>query len=331
MTIEKLPSGSYRIRQMVNGKRFSITVDHKPTKKEAEMLLYEKANFNNTEKEKGKSFFDCAYDYTEIKQNVLSVTTVKAYKSLLRNAFSDQFLKKDINAITMEDIQIEINTYAANHSPKTVRNMNGFISAVFAIYKPTMDISTTLPQKVKNEAYIPSDEDIRRIFEYAKDTEYEIGLKLCAMGLRRSEMCALTVDDLDGNMLTINKALVLDENNHWVIKTTKTTESTRQIYLSDDLANDIRSRGYIFNGYPNAIYKYLQATQNKLGIPNFSLHKLRHYFASSAHTLGIPDVYIMQAGGWKTDGVLKQVYRHALSDKNVEMQKRIADQMAKLY
>ena len=37
--------------------------------------------------------------------------------------------------------------------------------------------------------------------------------------------------------------------------------------------------------------------------------------------LGIPDVYIMQRGGWGNDGTLKAVYRHALSDKAQEMNK----------
>ncbi|MCQ2211295.1 MAG: site-specific integrase [Paludibacteraceae bacterium] len=331
MNISKLPSGSYRVRKTIDGVCYSVTLAYKPNKREAEQLIADKLQEKKMSRKAGKTFFDCAYDYIEIKRNILSPTTIKAYKSLLNNAFEDWFLKKDIEQIKMEDIQKIVNIYSANHAPKTTRNLNGFISAVFDIYRPSMDISTTLPQKVKNEAYIPSDDDVRRIFEFSKGSEYEIGLKLCAMGLRRSEMCALNVDDLDGNILTINKALVLDEFNHWVIKTTKTTESTRQIYISDELADAIRERGYIFNGYPNAIYKYLCATQDKLNIPHFSLHKLRHYFASSSHAIGIPDVYIMSAGGWRTDATLKSVYRHAMSDKNIEMQKRIADQMSKLY
>ena len=44
-------------------------------------------------------------------------------------------------------------------------------------------------------------------------------------------------------------------------------------------------------------------------------HDLRHYYASIAHALGVPDVYIMQQGGWKTDNVMKRVYRDALSDR----------------
>ena len=46
---------------------------------------------------------------------------------------------------------------------------------------------------------------------------------------------------------------------------------------------------------------------------------LRHYCASIQHALGIPDAYIMQRGGWNSDAVLKQVYRHALSDRAVQM------------
>ena len=39
MTINKLPSGNYRIRQTVKGKAYSLTVNHKPTLYEAEQLL----------------------------------------------------------------------------------------------------------------------------------------------------------------------------------------------------------------------------------------------------------------------------------------------------
>lgn len=35
MKIEKLPSGSYRIRKMYKGQTYTIVFDHKPTQKEA--------------------------------------------------------------------------------------------------------------------------------------------------------------------------------------------------------------------------------------------------------------------------------------------------------
>ena len=39
MTVEKLKSGSYRIRQAYNGVRYSVTVPYKPTKKECLQLM----------------------------------------------------------------------------------------------------------------------------------------------------------------------------------------------------------------------------------------------------------------------------------------------------
>lgn len=59
------------------------------------------------------------------------------------------------------------------------------------------------------------------------------------------------------------------------------------------------------------------------GLPHFRFHDLRHYSASIQHALGIPDAYIMQRGGWKNDGVLKQVYRHTLEEKTAEMNRKV--------
>ena len=68
MTIEKLPSGSYRIKQMYNGKTYRVTVDHKPTQKEALILLAEVMDGCDI---KG-SFKTAALDYIEMKRNILS-------------------------------------------------------------------------------------------------------------------------------------------------------------------------------------------------------------------------------------------------------------------
>ena len=106
------------------------------------------------------------------------------------------------------------------------------------------------PQKVKNEPYIPSDDEVIRILEYAKGTDYEIPLILACYGLRRSEICALTLEDINDDVVSITKAKVQDEDKKWVIKTTKTTSSTREIIIPMDVADKIRQKGYIYKGYP---------------------------------------------------------------------------------
>ncbi len=83
-----------------------------------------------------------------------------------------------------------------------------------------------------------------------------------------------------------------------------------------EIAAKIREKGYIYKGHPNTITRYLEKLQDKLDIPRFSLHKLRHYFASKMSSLNIPEEDIMRMGGWETDYVMKGVYRHSMEDKN---------------
>jgi integrase len=68
--------------------------------------------------------------------------------------------------------------------------------------------------------------------------------------------------------------------------------------------------------------------QKKLGIPHFSLHKMRHFFASYMHQLGMSDKQIQEAGGWKTDGIMKTVYQHAMNMD--EAKKKMADSIGGL-
>lgn len=328
MKIEKLPSGSYRVRKMYKGITYTVTFEHKPTQKEVTQAIAAEMDKEPVKKTR-LTFETAAKQYIDVKSNVLSPSSINGYESIVRN-LSEKFRSKLINDITAIDIQKEINDYSFNRSAKTVRNAHGFISAVLGMFCPNTIISTTLPQKVKSAQYTPSDDDVKRILERAKGTDYEIPLLLATFGLRRSEICALTLEDLDGNTLTINKALVVNKDKEFVIKTTKTTEGTREIYIPDYLANLIRERGYIYQGFPGNILKYLNRTQDALGIPRFRLHALRHYYASMAHSIGIPDSYIMQAGGWKSDSTLKRVYRHAMEDKNESMQKVAADYVTNL-
>ena len=147
-------------------------------------------------------------------------------------------------------------------------------------------------------------------------------------GLRRSEVCALTVEDLSGNVLTINKALVEDSDRKWVIKSTKTEDSARQIIISDYLANLIRQQGYIYNGSAGQIWEYLRTVQDKLGIPRFPLHKMRHFYASYLHDLGYSPKQIQDSGGWKTSKIMETVYQHALDVEQAK--KNMANDIASL-
>lgn len=328
MTIEKLPSGSYRIKQMADGKVYRVTLDHKPTNAEALRILAKEIERNPKKSPANMTFREVGEQYIDSKSNILSPSTVRVYLSYLKE-LPEEFSEKKVNQITSISVQKVVNDYAVGRSPKTVANMSAFIVSVLK----SADIEVKrpqLPQKEKKPVHIPSEEDIAKVFALIKaDGKYEIPLTLCALGMRRSEVCALTIDDLDGNTITINKALVQDQNKNWVVKTTKTTESTRTIIIPDYLADKIREQGYIFNGFPGMLRQSLIRFEKIAGVEHFSLHKLRHFFASYSHQKGYTDKQIQAAGGWRTDNVLRTVYQHAMDMENAK--KGMATDITELF
>jgi integrase len=310
MSIEKLPSGSYRATVMVNGVRYRRTFNHKPTQKEVMQALA--AEMSEDPKPEALTFEQAAVKYCESKESVLSPKTLREYLGM-NKSLPEWFRMLEICNINQLAINRLVNSLASQkQAPKTIKNTHGFISAVLKTFRPDMVINTTLPQKRKEEPYIPSTEDIKKMLARLEGTEYEIPFILACYGMRRSEICALTVDDIEGNVVHINKALVQDSNNEWVLKITKTTKSTRDIVIPSEVADKIRSKGYVYIGHPNNISKVYGRMEKELGIPHFSPHKLRHYFASKMSAMGVPETDILALGGWETDNIMKSVYRHSM-------------------
>lgn len=308
MTIDKLPSGSYRIRHTQDKRTYSVTIPYKPSKKEAFELIQNK--INNVHE--CIIFEDAAKEYIGVKSNVLSPASIREYSSILRN-LPEWFISLDISKIDDYTLQKFVNQHSADHSPKSTRNAYGFVMGVIRLFYPKSNISATLPQKRHTERYTPSHDDVERILKEAEGTEYYVPIYLATLSLRCSEICALTIFDLKDNTLTINKALVRSNNGYVLKNTPKTDKSNRKVKIPHELAEKIREQGYIYKNYPQQIDKFLRRTQKSLGIPSFGVHRLRHYFASYAHELGYSDAVIQAVGGWSTDNVMKSVYRHALN------------------
>lgn len=325
MKIEKRGSDNYRIRKMYKGQTYTVSFDHKPTQKEAMQAMADELDRVKT-KNTSLTFQAACEEYIESKRNVLSPSTIRGYTAIMRQ-LPNNFLLKNIYDITAVDVQKEINYIAKDHSPKTVRNQHGFISSVLGFFCPNLKLNTTLPQKIKSEPYTPSSEDVKQILAAVKDTPYEIVIVLACYGMRRSEICALTPDDIDGDIVQINKALVPDEKQRWTTKATKTTSSKREIIIPLNIANKIKEQGYVYQGNPDSISRYLKQLEGKLGIPYFSLHKLRHYFASKMSALGVPDADILKLGGWETDYVMKSVYRHSMMEKEKNAKRDAAEKL----
>ena len=308
MTIEKLPSGSYRIGQMEDGTLYRLTVDHKPTNAEAVRLM---SRHIAKRKPSGvnPTLAEACEAYIESKKGIASPATIRGYVSIAKN-LPEEFAKKHLAQISSIDLQRLVSTYAKTHSAKSTKNLSSFVLGAIRAYDYAVQ-SPKLPDKPPKEGYVPSEDDIIRILDMAKDTPMDVPFRLACYGLRRSEICALTLADLDGNVLTVSKAVVFGEDHTWHTKGTKTRQSTRKVLIDDALAEKIRQQGYIFRMHPATLNKNLYKMQDALGIPRFSIHKMRHFFASHLAHLGFTEAQLKSMGGWSSD-VLKRVYTHPM-------------------
>lgn len=325
---KKLPSGAWRVRVFIgkdkDGKKKYKSVTA-PTKKEAKKAADRlELSLTSSVVDYNDLTLEQAYDrYIESKSSVLSPSTIAGYEKCKRNYFSELMPFK-LTKLTAVMVQNSVNALSAEHSPKTVRNAHGLLSAVLKTYCPTLILNTTLPQKIKPQYTIPTTEEINRLLELATD-KIKVPIKLASQGsLRRSEICALTINDFNDFGVNINKAVVEDEDGNFVTKTTKTEAGTRFVPLTRELVKECREWKY-FGIKPGTLSKAFDRLVKKADVPYFSFHKLRHYFASECHARGIPDQYIAEIGGWQTVDMLHKIYQHTLRDKTDTMSAKIVN------
>ncbi len=341
-TAKKLPSGSWRCQVFdytdENGKRHyrSFTSDNpdpKKAKKEAEYLASE---FSLNKKEytgKVSISFGCAMGrYNDLKEGVLSPYSITSYITIKRCLENDYtwFCEKNIPDITQVDIQKVVNEMSMKLSPKTVRSRHGYIVSVLTENGYDKPIKTQLPQKKRPNHYIPTENEVVTLLKAVAGTEMEVPIMLAAFGMmRRGEICALTPDDFNGNVAHIHKNMVRANDGTFHIKVPKTFSGDRYVALPQFVVDAIKKKGYVTNYVPDTITKNFEILLEKNKMPHFRFHDLRHFSASVRHTL-VPDAYTVKAGGWSSESMLQNVYRHTMSDREKEMSDKVNNHFSSL-
>ena len=333
MNITKLPSGNYRIRETVNGINYSKTIKFKPKKYEAEQIIAEM--IGNGDTSVVRITVEAAMrKLLERKEKKLSPSTISRYYGYINN-YPKELLGLPLSVLTDDLLQKYINQMSKGKSRKYMKNLVSFLKSSITEYRKKYHPDVYVPTDdgiSKSQRYEPVDSDIKAIVKEIQGSVYEIPIKLAMLGLRRSEICALTINDVGDCSVKINKVLVLDKDKKWVVKRLlKNGDIERTVFIPKELELKIREQGFIYEGHPGSIGRYLSVTLQKLHIEHFSLHRLRHYYASVSHAIGLPDAYIMRNGGWKTDEVLKRVYRHAQDDKIDQFNKVLATTYDQLF
>lgn len=336
-TAKKLPSGNWRVQVFshtdANGKKVieSFTAS---TKEEANLWASEFAAKKKRRKTFNLTVYEAIEGYINAKENVLSPSTIRAYRIQLRNNYST-IANTSIKKLTNEQLQIFVSALTEYVTPKSVANIYGLLSSALRFYMPDAVFHVTLPKRAKKRKNAPSDEDIQKLFNIAPPE-----LKKCiALGaftsMRRGEICALTYGDMEDHIIHVTKDIVQGFDKKWYIKDLpKTEDSYRDCYVPDNvlklLGSGEKSERIIKYKNPTSVTRVFTRIRDSLGL-NVCFHDLRHYYASIGAVLGIPDNYLADFGGWKRgSNVMKSVYQNSIKDKSESYAEKMAEHFNKL-
>lgn len=277
------------------------------------------------------SLGDAIDRFIELKTPVLSPSTILGYKAVRRVRLQG-IMQLRLCDLTSIIIQQEISRESQTCSPKTVRNAYGLLTAVLKQYHPTLQLQVRLPQKTREEICIPSLDDINALIKAADDLgDHDLALAImfgAQLGLRRSELCALTFADIKNGSVTINKAVVRGSDMVYRVKQPKSAAGYRTLPLTDQLTSRLSSlsgapEDFLVSLRPDLITRHFEKLQQSLNMTPFRFHDLRHYNASVMISLGIPTMYITRRLGHSSDDMVKRVYGHLISDKQEEVNRQM--------
>ena len=328
--IRKLPSGAYTCQLRVNGQSISITderydvVEAKAYAYKSGLMAAQGANATNL------SLRQAIDLYIESRKNTLSPSTIRGYRIIQENRFS-QLMSKKISALNVQVCQRACNEEARHYSAKTMSNSWRFVQSVIKEYGGE-EIRVRLPQRTKTERPFLSADEIPIFIEAIKGSTAEVPALLALCSLRISETLALTYSNIDfvNNRIKVSGAVVTDENNLLVKKATnKTLSSARYVpifipelleILAEEKSNHSPDEPVV-KMTQRMIYTHINNACKSNGLPPVGIHGLRHSFASLAYSLGVPELVTMQIGGWSDFGTMRKIYTHiaeSQKEKNVK-------------
>lgn len=333
--IKQLPSGNFQARvyagKDADGKAVYKSIT-RPTYAEVQMEL---ATFKVEHKEEKvqakakRTVRDMVNDYIDRRKNILSPSTIRSYRGIVRNNLQE-LMDCKLSALSQNLAQNAVNAEAVHSSPKTVRNAYGLFSAALADEMPDTILHIRLPQKEKSQIKIPTEDEVKKLLAAAEGTDMKIPVLLGACcGMRRSEIAALTWEDidLDKGLIYIRKAIVRGDDGEYHEKGTKTIAGTRTIKLFSyvvDALTEAKENGWGKDGRitpdPAAITSRWRWVLRHAKVPNYRFHDLRHYLISVMLSLNIPKKYIADYVGHETENMIDNVYGHIMASKKLSVQ-----------
>ena len=321
-TIQQLPSGNWRVQWYTDAPdgtriRKSATA---PTRWEAEKMAAEHSD--NVEHLTVAQALD---GYIAIKKNVLSPSTLYGYQVIRRNRLQS-IMDVDIHKLNSVMLQSAINEDAAHIGRKSISEAKNLIMTALKLYGVRTEFNVTLPPKQPQIKNLPTP---AQVIQLVRGTDIELPCMLALwLSLRISEVRGLQFGDLKDGVLTVQRSKLALANRDVVREVNKTYLSTRQLVLPPYLIELIQAiphtsdEEFIVPMSYQAIRAHLTKLARAKGY-TLTFHQLRHLNASVMLSLGVPDKYAMERGGWATNSTLKNVYQHTFSEERKQVDEMI--------
>lgn len=366
-TFRKLKSGKWQARVSKDGVEFSIGGTFR-TKKEAEIeaaKVEERIYYGQTLNDRNMLFEEVAKEWLEHKEMTVKESTYKQTEVIVRLHILPDFGYKRIMTIKRADIKKWIHAYAKKLDKEgkqkySFGSLLKYLSMVksifhFAVHEleilekdPSSKLMVPVKDKVeirnKKVKYYDLDElnkllDYMERYKHQRFNEYRIYYVLMYLlsqtGLRISEALALRWDDLDGDLLTIERQTSRDDNNNLKLTTLKNSSSYRTIKIDENILNELKrfkivqkemflkykafqrnEDNIIFQNYlgnyltPSTVRDSIRDYCKKAGVDYKGTHGFRHTHAVLLLEAGANIKYVSDRLGHKTIKTTADTYLH---------------------
>ena len=361
--VRKRKDGLLEKRFTVDNQRYSIYANTTKELQEKEQEVREQIKQGAYKKNCNITLDEYFINWIEQRQIETKGNSLRCYKSIYNNHISNRLGKckiKDIEQRQIKDIQTEIakkySITTCNYIISVIKIiLNDAVKDEIIIKNPANNVKNLKSIKVEkkaNESYhraLTQSEHDLFMRESKTSYYYELfSLAICT-GMRFGELCALTWGDIDykNNVIHVTETQTLDINNKVVNGSTKTKAGKRDIPLTPNAKQSLKSQkekmGNIYNIdfkndpvfvsvrgktiYNHVVNEEIERISERIRkqgyeMEHFTIHALRDTFATR---------YIEQGGNLKTlQKILghnslqmtADIYAHVLPDTiQNEMQK----------
>lgn len=272
---------------------------------------------------------------------------------------AENFPNLILEKMTADDYQQILNEYGKTREKATITDFHHQLAwalkrayNVDGILKRDVTFDAKIPQgkkPSKKKQKFMEIEDMKRLIQELKHEntpEANFFLILLKTGLRFAEALGITLNDVDFKRKTvsINKTLAYKGNRKGTraFAPTKNKYSIRTIIVDDavlymlwknakgadpDESIFFKIKGFQFNSTLN---NKLKRACRKAGVPEITLHSLRHEHATYLVSQGISSMAVAERLGHADDSVTRAVYIHRLETEKARDNREIAQKIASL-